>query len=65
MKTLPAALAVALLALGACDEIKKDPDVKEAGDALKAAAKDGGAGIRKVTNEVRDAHEERSDKPAG
>jgi predicted small secreted protein len=35
--------------------IVSDPDVKEAGSALKEAAKDGGEAIKDVAGEMRDA----------
>ncbi len=38
--------------------IVDDPDVKEAGSALKEAAKDGGEAIKDVAGEVRDAARE-------
>ena len=48
MKLNLAALCAGLLALGACERVTNDPDIKEAGAALKGAVKDRGAALKEV-----------------
>jgi hypothetical protein len=42
-----------------------DSDVKEAGQALKNAARDGGKGVKKVVEAAKDAADTRKDPPKG
>jgi hypothetical protein len=55
MKLTTAVLCAGLLALGACEKVRNDPDIQEAGAALKGAVKDRGAALK----EVRQAEAER------
>ena len=54
MKLTIAALSAGVLALGACDQVSKDPDIQEARTAIKGAVKDRGAALKQVRNELRE-----------
>ena len=45
------------------DRVGEDSDVKEAGDALKKAAKDGGKGIKQVVEAAKDSADDKKDQP--
>jgi hypothetical protein len=45
--------------------VGQDTDVKEAGAALKNAAKDGGKGIKEVVAAAKDRTDNKTDKPKG
>ena len=45
--------------------VSGDSDVKEAGQALKNAAKDGGKGVKKVVEAAKDAADTKKDPPKG
>ena len=48
------------------DRVGSDTDVKEAGQALKKAAKDGGKGVKKVVEAAKDCGRRKTtDKPQG
>lgn len=45
--------------------VSQDTDVKEAGQALKNAAKDGGKGIKQVVAAAKDRTDTKTNKPKG
>jgi len=47
------------------NRVGSDPDVKEAGQALKNAAKDSGKGIKKVVAAAKDSTDGKKDRPKG
>lgn len=57
MKPVSTLAVAALLALGACDEVKNDPDIQEARTAIQGAIEDDGRGLKQVYNEARATRE--------
>ncbi len=57
MKLITVGLAVAVLALGACDQVANDPDIQEARTAIKGAIDDDGAALKEVRDEAQAARE--------
>jgi hypothetical protein len=57
MKLISITLAAGVFALGACERIAEDPDVKEARAAIEGAIDDEGAALKKVREEAQATRE--------
>ena len=62
MKPVFVAVIGAVLTLGACDQIKNDPDIQEATAAAKGALNDDGAALKAVRDEARRAKEAKAEQ---
>ncbi|HYG28390.1 MAG TPA: hypothetical protein VD906_16005 [Caulobacteraceae bacterium] len=57
MKPISIAVIGAVLTLGACDQIREDPDIQEATDAVQGAINDDGAALKALRDEAQAAKE--------